>query len=31
MQPAKSQLVTYLDDRWRIVRDDASVSVYRRL
>ena len=31
LQPAKSQLVTYLDDRWRIVRDDASVSVYRRL
>ena len=30
LQPAKSQLVTYLDDRWRIVRDDASVSVYRR-
>jgi hypothetical protein len=31
LQPAKTQLVTYLDDRWRIVRDDASVSVYRRL
>ena len=30
LQPAKTQLVTYLDDRWRIVRDDASVSVYRR-
>lgn len=30
LQPVKTQLVTYLDDRWRIVRDDASVSVYRR-
>ena len=30
LQPVKSQMVTYLDDRWRIVRDDASVSVYRR-
>ena len=30
LQPAKTQLVTYLDDRWRIVRDDDSVSVYRR-
>ena len=30
LQPAKTQLVTYVDDRWRIVRDDDSVSVYRR-
>ena len=26
----KTQLVTYLDDRWRVIRDDGSVSVYRR-
>ena len=29
-QPPKTQIVTYVDDTWRFVRDDASVSVYAR-
>eukprot|EP00740_Mantoniella_antarctica_P014222 CAMPEP_0181373290 /NCGR_PEP_ID=MMETSP1106-20121128/15290_1 /TAXON_ID=81844 /ORGANISM="Mantoniella antarctica, Strain SL-175" /LENGTH=281 /DNA_ID=CAMNT_0023490959 /DNA_START=54 /DNA_END=899 /DNA_ORIENTATION=+ len=29
-QPAKRQLITYLDDTWRFSRDDTSFSVYSR-
>ena len=31
LQPPKRQLVTYVDDTWRVTRDDASFSLYSRV
>ena len=30
-QPPKRQLISYLDDTWRVSRDESSYSVYSRV